>query len=138
MESSKSPSFITLDVEVFSEENLDLMADYFEKSAVVLANQEVDGLFFLRIEPRHNSKDELAPESCAQFMISLLAEFPDELEGLWKRATTKTFDFGFESGIEGSCYQCVISAETLINIAKTGSSFTITIYQTPEEALEPR
>lgn len=136
MDSSKSPSFITLDVEVTSEENLDVMADYFEKSAIVIANLKVDGLFFLRAEPRYDSEDELTPENCAQFMVSLVSDLPDELEGLWKRAKSKTFDFGFESGIEGPYYQSIISAETLTNVAKTGANFAITIYQTPEDEIQ--
>ncbi|TXI92754.1 MAG: hypothetical protein E6Q34_06185 [Burkholderiaceae bacterium] len=134
MESNNPPNFITLDVEIVSDEDLTLLANYFEKSAFVLGNQQVGDLYYLSLEPGW-SDEEKTPESCARFFVEAIATLPRELKELWDRAKSRTFDFGFESGNVQPYYRGEISQQTLVKVVAVGASVTITIYQlsSPEE-----
>jgi hypothetical protein len=129
MQISTPPSFITLDVDIVSEEDLTPLANYFEEPAFVLGNQKVDNLYYLGLEPCWFSEEDRTPEHCAKFFIQMISGLPEELAGLWSRAKSKTFDFGFESGDSQPYYRSEISQETLAKIVNVGASFTITIYQ---------
>lgn len=135
MESCNPPTFITLDVDIVSEEDLTPLANYFEEPAFVLRNQRVDSLFYLSLEPCWFSEQEKTPENCAKFFVEEIAKLPNELKELWSRAKSKTFDFGFESGNVQPYYKSEISLETLAKVVAVGASFIITIYQisTPKE-----
>lgn len=139
MESYNPPTFITLDVDVVSEEDLTPLASYFEEPAFVLENQYVNGLFYLRLEPCWFSTEEKTPENCAKFFVEEIAKVPKDLKDLWNRAKSKTFDFGFESGNALPYYQGEISHEVLAKVVAVGANFIITIYQisTSEEESVP-
>lgn len=129
MESYNPPTFITLDVDIVSEEDLTPLASYFEEPAFVLGNQCVDGLFYLSLEPCWFAADEKTPENCAKFFVEEIAKLPRELKDLWNRAKSKTFDFGFESGNALPYYKGEISQETLAKVVAVGANLIITIYQ---------
>jgi hypothetical protein len=132
MESYNPPAFITLDVDIVSEEDLTLLADYFEEPAFVLGYQSVDNLYYLSLEPCWFREEENTPENCAKFFVEEIAKFPNELKDLWNNAKSKTFNFGFESGNVQPYYKSEISQDTLAKVAMVGASFIITIYQIPE------
>ena len=132
MEAYTPPGFITLDVDIISEENLTPLADYFEEPAFVLGNQRVDNLYYLSLEPCWFSEEDKTPENCAKFFVEEIAKLPTGLKDLWNRAKSKTFNFGFESGNVQPYYKSEISHETLAKVAMVGASFIITIYQIPE------
>ncbi|MBC3806200.1 hypothetical protein H8K52_02425 [Undibacterium seohonense] len=129
MDSLIPPNFITLDVEIISDENLSPLADHFEEPAFVLGNQKIDNLYHLSLEPCWFNEEDKTPENCANFFVEQISKLPIELRDLWNRANSRTFDFGFESGNTLPYYKSEISADTLLKIATIGASFAITIYQ---------
>lgn len=130
------PAFITLDVDIVSNENLTPLAEYFEEPAYVLENYCLDNVHYLSLEPCWFSEEEKTPENCTKFFVEEIAKLPTELRNLWNKAKSKTFNFGFESGNALPYYNSEISQEALAKVVMIGASLTITIYQTSEKEEE--
>jgi len=126
---SSPPRFLTLDVNLASKEDLAPLAIYFEEPAFVLGLSKVEGSYYLGLEPCYFSEEENTPENCAKFFIEMVSSFPEELAGLWSRADSRIFDFGFDSGEMMPYYRSEISPEVLGKIASIGASIAMSIYQ---------
>lgn len=122
-------SYITLDVDLISSEDLSPLASYLEEGAFVLGHQQAEGLFYLSFEPSYLPESENTPENSARLILELLQNLPAELRILWESASSKVFNFGFDSGVSPSPYISQLSPETLGKIAALGAGMEITIYQ---------
>jgi hypothetical protein len=139
MEDTSSANYITLDVDLVSSEDLSPLASYLDKETFILGHQQVEGLFYLSFEPSLLSRDLNTPESSANLILDVLQDLPAELSNLWKRASSKAFNFGFESGATAPPYISELKPDTLRKIADLGASIAITIYQhdsSPPESIE--
>ncbi|MDH0144607.1 hypothetical protein [Aquipseudomonas alcaligenes] len=122
-------SYITLDVDLISSEDLSPLASYLEEGTFVLGHQQAEGLFYLSFEPSYLSESENTPENSARLILELLQSLPAELRILWESASSKVFNFGFDSGVSPPPYISHLSPETLGKIAALGAGMEITIYQ---------
>ena len=59
----------------------------------------------------------------------MLQNLPAELSSLWERSSSKTFNFGFESGVIAPPYTAELKPDTLRKIANLSAGIAITIYQ---------
>jgi hypothetical protein len=139
MEDTSSANFITLDVDLISSEDLSPLASHLDKATFILRHQQVEGLFYFSFEPSFLSRDLNTPDNSANLILDLLQDLPAELNHLWTRASSKAFNFGFESGITAPPHISELKPETLIKIADLGARIAITIYQhdsSPPENIE--
>jgi hypothetical protein len=127
MTASEQPSYITLDVEITSKEDLSPLEVHLKESTFILGLNKVDDLFFLRFEPLCDV--EATPELSAKYIINLINALPSNLKSIWHNAQSKTFDFGFDSGNIGPQHRSILSPDTLKGISELGASVTITVYQ---------
>ena len=126
---SSPPRFLTLDVDVISKEDLAPLAKYFEEQALVLGLSKIEDRYHLGLEPGYLCEEENTPENCAKFFIEMGSIFSEELAGLWSRAESRVFDFGFDSGEVKPYYRSEISPDILGKIASVGASIAVSIYQ---------
>jgi hypothetical protein len=136
MKAMPPASYINLDIDLISSEDLSPLASQLEKNTFILRNQQVEGRFYFSFEPLPYTK---TPENSAKIVLALLQGLPSELKGLWASASSKVFNFGFESGVAPPPYISELSTETLGQIAELGASIAITIYQhdsSPPEEME--
>jgi hypothetical protein len=139
MEDTSPANYITLDVDLVSSEDLSPLASYLEKETFVLGNQQMEGLSYLSFEPIFISRELNTPENSANLIFGVLKNLPTELGNLWERASSKTFNFGFESGVTPLPYMAELKPGTLRKIADLGASIAVTIYQhdsLPSERVE--
>ena len=127
MQIDEPPSYITLDIEIVSKEDLAALKNYLEEKTFILGLNKVDDLFYLSFEPNYDEKG--SPETSANLIINVLLELPSELKKQWHNSESRTFDFGFDSGTIAPSYNLSISPSTLKKIAELEASITITIYQ---------
>jgi len=132
MDQRESPSYITLDVDVISKSSLTPLAEYLEDRSIVLGCREVEGNFYLSFEPNYDKNH--SPETNAKLILNELSTLPIHLKEIWSNATSRTFNFGFESGTIEPYYFSVISSSILKEIAELNASITITIYHTRNQS----
>jgi|GEM_PF-3685835 len=124
------PSFLNLDVDVISEDDLTPIEEAIGEHGFVLGNQRVDGLCYLSFEPGYI--EEPTPELCAIELVRLINSFNNQAKELWFNSKSRTFNFGFESGVSEPYYSSVLSVETLKGISLLEASIKITVYRNVE------
>lgn len=124
-------SFLNVDLEIESNQNLQSIIENFGKNISVLyyGKRENDvnfGAFSLSDSFEKNA-DEIILVFC-----SLIENFSTESKRIWKNSISKRFDIGFQSGDSPKNYQTEIRTDTIEIVAKLGASIVITIYPKSE------
>jgi hypothetical protein len=95
---SDGPQFIAVDLEIRSREDLTLLAGAFdEKGAFIQFNGRVRGRFLVSVSSNTGFKKPSA-EKKIRSLLGLVKTLPPVARRLWRRAESRTFDVGFESG----------------------------------------
>jgi hypothetical protein len=132
---SIAASFLNLDLELEASTDLAALAESFGGKVYVLYSGEVDGGFRLSIEPVIDGSLSGDPVACTEYFLLLIEGLSSEHKALWRSCKSKTFDYGFDGGLEESPLHTNISPDHLARMANLGLELRITIY--PFRAAEP-
>ena len=93
----RGPHFINVDLDVWSREDLAPFADAVEARSVVLHVGRVRRRFLARIEAK-SGRAPTSPERTIWALLKVVDALPPAARRLWKRAESRVFNVGYESG----------------------------------------
>ena len=121
-------SFINLDLELLSSEDLTPLEVHFGRRIFLLHCAEGENGFLLVAEPVIAGNLSTDPLLCTDYMLTLVESLPPGLRGLWDRCRVRRFSYGFEGGIEGKSFSAAIDAPRLGRIAAVGAEIEMVMY----------
>ena len=127
MESSPA-SFLNLDLEIDSGDDLAPLAEYLKGCAFVLYLGPAETGFRLSLEPLIDSQLCCDPLACTEYFIALLEALPTKLAGVWAATSSRILDYGFDGGLECPPIRMDLPAPLLARIAKLRLDLRVTIY----------
>ena len=68
------------------------------------------------------------PEGAINAFCDLVASLPPDARALWERCKERTFDVGYNAGLEPWPFRSAIGPQTLARAAKVGATLTVSIY----------
>lgn len=120
-----SIQFLTVDLEIESYDELQPLALAFGEEALELYCGPVKSHFRAVFEVAGDLRD---PDSLIQRFCFLVESLDRAALGLWKRAFSRVFDIGYESGSDHTSFVSDIRPDTIEEVAKIGASIRVTIY----------
>jgi len=128
MKEQEKTEYLTLDLELRSDQDLTPLVEHFGEEVFLLHNGQVESKYYTSFEPKYFEPQDDTPENHAQHFLSLIEALPSNLRELWKTCDLKFFDFGFQSGFTPRPYFVDLSTATLQGIAAAGAMVRISIY----------
>lgn len=132
MEEKEKTEYLTLDLELRSDQDLSPLVEHFGEEVFLLFNERVDTKHYTSFEPKYFEPEEDTPENHAQHILKLLEGLTPELRQLWDTCELRAFDFGFRCGFAPRPYFVDLTSGTLGGIAAVGASVRISIYPIEE------
>jgi hypothetical protein len=68
------------------------------------------------------------PEAAINAFCDLVDSLSPDAQALWKRCKERTFDIGFNAGVEPWPFRSTIRAETLARASQVGAALAVSIY----------
>lgn len=130
-------SFINLDLELCSAEDLSPLAAHFGNRVFLLDCAETNGGFVLVAEPLIEGNLCADPLQCTDHLLALVESLPPALRAGWERCSSRRFDYGFDGGFEGRPYAVVLDVARVGRIAAIGVEIGMTLYGYSELPSEP-
>jgi hypothetical protein len=127
-------TFLNLDLELRSHEDLAPLATHFENCAIVLFNGVSNDIFQLTVESSIGGLNE-SPKACTDELLQTISAFHGALMELFKGCNKRIFDYGFDGGIQAPPFMVDLSAAQLSNMVQFGIDMRITIYPYHAESL---
>lgn len=129
------PTFLNLDLELRSKQNLAQLAAYLDERAHVLYNGETPKGYLLTAEPLNGGMGE-APEGCTAELLGTLDALPSDLSALVRGCESRVFDYGIDSGTAAPPLMVEIPLHQLSRMAQWGIAMRVTVYQYRSESVE--
>lgn len=118
--------FLNVDLDLlFAEEPKLLLGELGRKVIVLFSGEDPRGhLVVLELNgfPRH-------PEKALRKWIKLLSTLSPKAKREFLKASSRTFDLGFDVGNDKKLHQIKLTADLLTELARWSASYTITLYQ---------
>jgi hypothetical protein len=124
----EAASVLNLDLELKASASLSRLAKHLERSSFVLYCGAFKGSYRLCVEPMIGGCLSRSPRACTAHFLEILETLPGDLAVLFKRCSSRVFDYGFEGGLESKPLSVHISASQLARIARLGVKLRITVY----------
>jgi hypothetical protein len=131
------PHFLNVDLQVKSRRDLSEFTREMDRKAFCLTYHKYRGVFFANYEVK------IIPRSAETIMKAfcrILENLSPAAAAAWRHASSKVFDFGFQSGDEYHepanpfrPYTLDLSPETLTRMAKLKAGIRITLYPLDRE-----
>ena len=125
------PEFLNVDLELESNESLDLIAQQFGDRVHILHNGPLHDIpYLLALEVY--AGDDHDPESIIEAFCDLIEDLPAKGKASWRKCTSRRFDIGIESGtgiakrFGALCLS--MSPETLKRVSALSAEVVITVY----------
>ena len=128
MDNRPTSEYLNLDLVCKSKQDLTPLVEHFGDKVFVLCNEKVEDGFYVVLESEAPEVDQYIPEDHARHIVELINNLPEPLRDLWHSCDSRTFDFGFRSGVAEGSYFADLSQEILQDIASLGASVRVTIY----------
>lgn len=132
---SVAASFLNLDLELEASTDLASIAVSFGRRVFVLYCGEAGSGFRLSVEPVIDGGLSGDPFACTEYFLGLLEGLQQQHGDLWRSCSSRTFDYGFDGGLEENPFHTKIHADHLARMASLGIELRITVY--PYRASEP-
>ena len=98
MHKLNGPHYINVDLEVWSREDLAPFFKAAESRSFILYTGKVRRKFLVRIEMNSRTRSSGSPERTIWSLLKMVKALPREARQLWKRAESRVFSVGYESG----------------------------------------
>lgn len=121
-------TFLNLDLELEAAVDLAPLAACFGAKVFVLYCGKVGDGFRLSVEPVIEGKLGDDPLACTTYFLDLIDGLSTNEKALWKLCTSRTFDYGFDGGLEENPLQTNLELAYLTRIVKLGIQIRITVY----------
>ena len=122
MDNMSETLFLTIDLDIESEEDITLIVESFGDAVVLLRHEFLDGTYYGSFETGYSELSEIVSE-----YGRLVEKLSAEAQIIWTQCK-KTFDIGYRSGAEPYAYHSVLSPEIITKIASLDVAVAITIY----------
>jgi len=132
---SAPASFINLDLELESSEELVALEEELRSGAYVLYSGPVPGGYRLALEPLIVGTLNGDPTSCTEHFLSKLEALSGTAHAKFLKCHSRIFDYGFDGGLEANPIQTDLCSRTLARMVALGIDLRITTY--PYRAAEP-
>ncbi|MCZ6836678.1 MAG: hypothetical protein O7G85_12950 [Planctomycetota bacterium] len=129
------PSFITIDLDLESERDLQPILDAFSPTAFVLHHARTGDLDFARLE-MDGLEIEKDPDVALNKFCELVEALPADLREQWDQCSKRILDLGYDSGDERperGCHWTLIQSETIARLARNGFALGFSLYPVPPE-----
>jgi hypothetical protein len=120
--------FLNVDLELESKQDIAHLVADLEKTALVLHYDKDETRQLARIEAKI---DITSPDQAINHLCELVESCSRNALKQWLGCTRRTFDIGFQSGIQPKCFNQALHADTLLRISALGAGMEITLYPTP-------
>ena len=127
-------TFLNLDLELRSREDLAPLATHFETCAIVLFNGVSNDVFQLTVEPLIGGLNE-SQQACTNELLQTISALPSALLELFNGCNKRIFDYGFESGAHAPPFMVDILAAQLSKMSRLGIDLRVTIYPHDADSL---
>jgi hypothetical protein len=131
----ESATFLNLDLELRSRENLALLGAYLSERAHILYNAETPEGYLLTAEPLNGGMGQ-TPEMCTEELLRTLEALPKDLSALVRGSHTRVFDYGFDSGVSSPPLTVGIPPHHLSRMAQWDIALRVTVYPYRPELAE--
>ncbi len=121
-------SFLNLDPELESGEDLTPLATHLGVTAYVLYNDKFGDKYRLIAEPLINGHLNPNHQQCTEAFLETLNALPKDLEMLFLNCHSRTFDYGFDGGHEAPPLFVTLTADQLSRTARLGIDLRVTVY----------
>ena len=116
-------TFLNIDLEIESKENIAPLVKEFEKHWIVFHFSENEGFYSASFETAEMSTIKIINE-----YYRVISSLKGNLLDLWSNCLNKRFDIGFDSGESPSSFSYQLDKEVLKKITSVGGTINITIY----------
>ena len=120
--------FLNVDLELESKQDIAHLVADLEKTALVLHYDKDETRQLARIEAKI---DITSPDQAINHLCELVESCSRNALKQWLSCTKRTFDIGFQSGMQPKCFNQALHADTLLRISALGAGIEITLYPTP-------
>lgn len=125
---STPASFLNLDLELDSRFDLASMATAFGTAVFSLYCGPTPTGFRLCVEPVIDGLLNADSVACTEHLLNVIETLPPEAMASWRSCASRTFDYGFNGGLEEKPLQTDISASHLARMAALGIRLRTTVY----------
>ena len=134
------PEFLNVDLELESNESLEIIAQTFGDKVHILHNGPLKDIAYL-LALEVYAGDDHDPESIIEAFCDLIEALPAKAKTAWRKCLVRRFDIGIESGsgvakrFGALCLS--MSPETLKRVAALSAEVVITVYPPMPPATKP-
>jgi hypothetical protein len=125
---SSPASFLNLDLELESSEDLALLAAELGRRAFVLYSGPISSGYRLSLEPLVDGKLSGDPSACTEYFLNILEALAPECAVEFRGCRSRVFDYGFDGGLEANPIHTDLASAQLVRIAALDISVRITTY----------
>lgn len=130
----ESATFLNLDLELRSKQDLAPLAAYLNKHACLLHSGEFNGTYQLTAEPNVGGHSSGSAQPCTEEFLTTIASLSSDLRALFDGSHLRVFDYGFDGGLEAPPCTVDLPAAQLARMAELGIGIRVTVYPYREES----
>jgi hypothetical protein len=124
----QAASFLNLDLELRSSDDLSPLAKHLGKYAFILHNGKVKSTHLLCAEPLINGGLSRSIRDCTNYFLQVLETLPTEYSHYFHHCKSRVFDYGFDGGLEAKPLSVNISSGHIARISQLGIKIRLTVY----------
>jgi hypothetical protein len=117
--------FLNVDVDIWSQSELQTLVDAFGKHVCVLHVGKEGRRYGAHLELARVGRD---ADGVIQRFVSLVEHLPGPARRMWARARIREFNVGIQAGRNPYSYQLHLRPETVLGVARVGGRVGITVY----------
>ena len=120
---AQTTHYANVDLVLRASEDLSPLVAAFGKSVMMLNEGRMPKNEAI-LEVHHHG----GPEAAISAFCDLIDSLSPDARALWKRCNERTFDIGFNAGVEPWPFRSTIGAETLARASRVGVTLAVSIY----------
>lgn len=118
-------SFLNVDLDLSSREDLASLAAALQSTLIVLHVGRVRNRYHARFELRTQPS---SPDRAIRGLARAIQALPVRQQARWRRATTRDFNIGIQSAGAPHCTEFLVAAETVAMVARVGGRIVVSVY----------
>jgi hypothetical protein len=126
--------YLNTDLEIESRDDLTPIIEAFGDDVICLHHGPVRGHNFASFEVVGSSGDSPSAEDCIRWFYALVQGLSPSARSTWESCSRRTFDIGFEGGLNGENCQQILQYEVVSLLAAMRADLVITVYPPSELA----
>jgi len=121
----RKTTFLNVDLDISSREDLGPLAEALRPKLIVLHVGRVRTMYRARFELRAQPR---TPDVAIRRLVSAIEHLPARQRACWKRTTTRDFNIGIQAAEEPRDAEFPVDQATVRMVGKIGARIVITVY----------